>query len=408
MEEYVLFEYINGYTLFKLLHQEPLVGVSFDDLQILKSTITLVSHYKFDSFNTATQNLLEISKLNSLPNELKSFLTVNNVKKLYCDKSLFVFLKELGIKTKQSDSLMRGIRLNYNKLVKDDNSFLLGAAHDFSREKIEYSDKKEDSLIIQSVLIIDQLRIDLDFFMKKIYNLYDFYFPELKDLVEKEDYFKIARILNGKISFDKLISKISDKFGEEISNKVKEGVIYSIGPISNGTRRENEFRSEDLRNLDELLRITEEKQKILNDLEKYLTEKLEIVAPNLLALVGPYLAGKLIAQSGSLINLAKAPSSTVQLLGAEAALFRSLKTRSKTPKHGILFFADEVIKSKKKGKVSRCLATKISLVAKIDYFSEKRTNLYGVELKKVLGEVIKGKKVDLTEVMKNISEKISK
>lgn len=407
MEQLVLFEFIDGYSLFKLNQPESLISVSYDDPSILKKAITLVSNFKFTSFDSAIQNLISLSKISSLPEDLKKFLVVNNVQSLYCDKSLFSLLSELKIKGKQNDSLMRAIRLNISKLVKSDSSFLLGAAHEFSRSKIEYSDKKEDSMIIQSVLVIDQLRLDVEFFLSKIYNLYDFYFPELKDLVEKDMFFELALILNSNENFEQLIGKIKNKYGEEIGQKIFEGVLYSIGSISNKIKGNTELSTADLVNINELLRIAEEKYKILDDLTRYLNGKLEIVAPNLLELVGTYLAGKLIAQAGSLLNLAKAPASTVQLLGAEAALFRALKTRGKTPKHGIIYHSDEVVKSKNKGKVSRILAGKISIAAKIDYFGEQKTNLYGIELKKSLKEILKGKKVDLSEVMANVASKLS-
>jgi len=77
-------------------------------------------------------------------------------------------------------------------------------------------------------------------------------------------------------------------------------------------------------------------------LAEYLSSRMKAVAPNLTILVGELLAAKLIANSGSLINLAKLPSSTIQILGAEKALFRALKTKGNTPKYGLIYNASIV------------------------------------------------------------------
>jgi len=68
-----------------------------------------------------------------------------------------------------------------------------------------------------------------------------------------------------------------------------------------------------------------------------MTERMKHIAPNMTSIIGEFVGAKLIAHAGSLTNLAKYPASTIQILGAEKALFRALKTRGKTPKYGILF-----------------------------------------------------------------------
>jgi nucleolar protein 56 len=96
------------------------------------------------------------------------------------------------------------------------------------------------------------------------------------------------------------------------------------------------------------------------------------VAPNLTSLIGEMVGSKLIAHSGSLINLAKYPASTIQILGAEKALFRALKTRGKTPKYGLIFNSSFIGRAgqKNKGRISRYLANKCAIAARIDSFTE--------------------------------------
>ena len=95
------------------------------------------------------------------------------------------------------------------------------------------------------------------------------------------------------------------------------------------------------------------------------------VAPNLSALIGEQVGARLIAHAGSLTNLAKCPASTVQILGAEKALFRALKTRGKTPKYGLIFHSTFIGRAsqKNKGRISRYLANKCSIAARLDSFS---------------------------------------
>jgi RNA processing factor Prp31 len=113
------------------------------------------------------------------------------------------------------------------------------------------------------------------------------------------------------------------------------------------------------------------------------------VAPNLTALIGEMVGSKLIAHSGSLTNLAKYPASTIQILGAEKALFRALKTRGKTPKYGLIFNSTFIGRAgqKNKGRISRYLANKCAIAARIDSFSEKSsTSAFGDKLRNQMEE----------------------
>ncbi len=118
-------------------------------------------------------------------------------------------------------------------------------------------------------------------------------------------------------------------------------------------------------------------------LQQYLKNKMQAVAPNLAALLGEVVGARLISHAGSLTNLAKYPASTVQILGAEKALFRALKTRGNTPKYGLLFHSTFISRAaaKNKGRISRYLANKSSIASRIDCFSEVPTSVYGEMMK---------------------------
>ena len=123
-------------------------------------------------------------------------------------------------------------------------------------------------------------------------------------------------------------------------------------------------------------------------LHAYLLEKMAVVAPNLSCLIGEMVAARLIAHAGSLTNLAKYPASTVQILGAEKALFRALKTKGNTPKYGIIYHSSFIGKAaaRNKGRISRALANKCSIAARIDQFSDTPTTVFGEAMKKQIEE----------------------
>merc|ERR1712212_937424 len=127
------------------------------------------------------------------------------------------------------------------------------------------------------------------------------------------------------------------------------------------------------------------------ELSAYLGNKMALVAPNLATLIGDTVGARLISHAGSLTNLARAPASTVQILGAEKALFRALKTRGNTPKYGLIFHSSFIGRAgaKNKGRISRYLANKCSIASRIDCFSEAATTIFGSKLKEQVEDRLK-------------------
>ena len=115
------------------------------------------------------------------------------------------------------------------------------------------------------------------------------------------------------------------------------------------------------------------------------------VAPNLASLIGEMVGSKLISHAGGLTNLAKYPASTIQILGAEKALFRAMKTKGKTPKYGLIFNSSFIgrASAKNKGKISRYLANKCAIASRVDCFSETPTSKFGEGLKDQVEERLK-------------------
>merc|ERR1711972_208083 len=127
------------------------------------------------------------------------------------------------------------------------------------------------------------------------------------------------------------------------------------------------------------------------ELSTYLRSKMSVVAPNLAVLIGDTVGARLISHAGSLTNLAKCPASTVQILGAEKALFRALKTKGNTPKYGLIFHSSFIGRAgaKNKGRISRYLANKCSIASRIDCFSESTCDVYGSKLREQVEDRLK-------------------
>merc|ERR1719392_20009 len=165
---------------------------------------------------------------------------------------------------------------------------------------------------------------------------------------------------------------LSDVLPEEVEEKVKEAAEISMG---------TEISGEDIINIKHLCQQVVEIQEYRAQLYEYLKNRMMAVAPNLTILVGELVGARLISHAGSLMNLAKHPASTVQILGAEKALFKALKTKHDTPKYGLIYHAQLVgqSSSKLKGKVSRMLAAKAAIATRVDALGEETNTDLGIE-----------------------------
>jgi nucleolar protein 56 len=235
-----------------------------------------------------------------------------------------------------------------------------------------------DKILIYSTALVEDLEKITNLLYERLVSLYSIYFPEIFE--ELSDIEKVCKAINV-INKEKIneTKKNLEIFGKEKANRIIEKLISTKG-VDLTERDLNEIKN--LSNL--ILDLIKEKERIENFNDMLVKE----VAPNLSEVGGPKIAAKLIEKAGGLKKLANFPSSTVQVLGAEKALFKHLRKKTKPPKHGIIFQHPEVRGAKKelRGKISRLLAAKLSIAAKLDYYSKK---FMGKELKKDLEEKIK-------------------
>jgi len=200
---------------------------------------------------------------------------------------------------------------------------------------------------------------------------YGWHFPELGKIVpDNLMYAKVIQLMGVRTKCKSL--DFSNILAEEVEVEMKEAAEISMG---------TEVSDDDVTNI---LMLTEQVISLSEyraQLWEYLKNRMNAIAPNLSVMVGELVGARLIAHAGSLMNLAKQPASTVQILGAEKALFRALKAKHDTPKYGLIYHASLVgqAQPKHKGKISRVLAAKCALSIRVDALGETSTATIGVD-----------------------------
>ncbi len=226
------------------------------------------------------------------------------------------------------------------------------------REKVE----ARDVYIAQAINSIDDVNAILNLIYARLSEWHGIHFPELKDLVrDNTQYIRLISKTNGAMRADfdeRYLSHLSEKRQKTILEAAEKSLGASISQF-------------DIVPISQLATFGVEILKIKDGLESYIEESMKEVAPNLQYLVGSLLGARLISLAGSLENLAKSSSGTIQVLGAEKALFRHLRSGEDPPKHGVIFQSSYIHSAKKhqRGKIARTLAGKLSIAARVDFFS---------------------------------------
>jgi nucleolar protein 56 len=252
------------------------------------------------------------------------------------DPSLAASIKaELGIGCDASDvalELIRGIRLHAPKLLKgmqsgDLTKAQLGLGHSYSRSKLKFNVNRVDNMIIQAIALLDQLDKDVNLFSMRVREWYGYHFPELVRVVpDNYQYARCAQFIGDKDSLDE--AKLPDLAALLDDDSTRAQNVLDAARGSMGAS----LSEIDMLNINAFAMRVVSIAEYRKSLTSYLSEKMNLVAPSLTALLGERIGARLISHAGSLTNLSKYPASTVQILGAEKALFRALKTKGNTPK----------------------------------------------------------------------------
>lgn len=366
-----------GYALFqakdKLLGQD--ISSKLGSAEKTAKALTLQAFKKFENTADALDNVTAINDGKVSPALASLLSEVSDAK-----TSLVVADAKLGnainkieglkfniISDKTTADLHRAIREHMSSLITglsdtDLSTMSLGLSHSISRHKLKFSPDKVDTMIVQAIALLDDLDKELNTYAMRVKEWYGWHFPEM------------ARIVADNMAYARVIMKMgmrtscattdfSDTLPEEIEAQLKVAAEISMG---------TEITDEDLENInmlaDQVISLSEYRQQ----LSEYLRNRMNAIAPNLTILVGELVGARLISHAGSLMNLAKHPASTIQILGAEKALFRALKTKHDTPKYGLIYHASLIgqASTKSKGKIARMLATKAALGLRVDALGE--------------------------------------
>lgn len=397
---FILFEHAAGYAIFRVKEFEeigmllPQVEESVTDLSRFRSVVSLVGFLPFKSGLSALENINSVSE-GIMTDDLKLFLdssfggfAKSDVVLGVADPKLGANITEiLGIKCDHVNvvpEITRGIRFHFHNLVngftlKNSVAAQLGLGHSYSRAKVKFNVNRVDNMIIQSIALLDQLDKDINTFSMRMREWYSYHYPELAKIVpENYTYARVAQVIKDR---KQLTDEKMKMLEEVVMDSTRAKAIIDAAKSSMGM----DISPVDLMNVEifagRVVALVEYRKKMAD----YLTRKMAGVAPNLATLIGDQVGARLIAHAGSLTNLAKAPASTVQILGAEKALFRALKSRGKsnTPKYGLLFHSTFIGRAgtKNKGRIARYLANKCSIASRIDCFAEIPTKIFGEKLR---------------------------
>ncbi len=269
---------------------------------------------------------------------------------------------------------------NFNVFAKDvlgkdsrsAEEFLNSFFEKLSRKKVKESFTR-DKLVVQAITYTETLDEVINSLFERVYEWFSLYYPEAALKLESAQ--KFGSVVSSGIDRKKLAKRLNVS-------------LESMGADLTG---------EDLKTLEEIVKDYETLISTQDRTKKYVEKIMREIAPNLSEVATPLLGAKLIKRAGGLDRLAKVPSSTIQVMGAEKALFMHLKTKSKPPKHGIILQHPLLLNApqKHKGKLARTLASKISIAAKEDYYGDGKTMIaegINKKLKERAKKIMKDKK----------------
>jgi nucleolar protein 56 len=245
---------------------------------------------------------------------------------------------------------------------------------------ISRESSREDLQLVHAIQALDELDRFLNITSERVAEWYSLHFPELQAMI------------GDNVALSKMIIETGtrDAFTEEklegkgFSDKKVEAILLAAERSKGGTITER-----DVGRMTGLAQVAVTVASERDKFAEYVESTMKRIAPNTTEVAGATIGARLLAKAGGLDRLARLPASTIQVLGAEKALFRALRTGARPPKHGILFQHDAVHSAPKwqRGKIARALANKIAIAARIDYYRGEKEDALTGTLEKRLDEI---------------------
>ncbi|MDI6884247.1 MAG: C/D box methylation guide ribonucleoprotein complex aNOP56 subunit [Hadesarchaea archaeon] len=265
----------------------------------------------------------------------------------------------------RAGSILRGKLWHIAKEVgfKDVDKFAREVNFILTRRKLRTEAAQRDKLIIQSTCMLDNIDKFTNVLVGLVREWYSIHFPELDRLVPNHElYLKLVLSLGPRERFTLEALKDVSELPEDEANKIVEAAQSSLGA---------RFDEIDIGALQDCIKKILDLYELRGLVAEYIDGLMTQIAPNLRTVVGGLIGARLISIAGGLEKLSRLPASTTQVLGAEKALFRALKTRGRPPKHGVIYQYPDVrgAPRQQRGKIARALSGKISIAARVDAMS---------------------------------------
>ena len=343
------------------------LGVAvFDDNKCVKS---------FPFSNPAVQ-YVDLKKEQINLNELEQFLanlgsivTVNDssLLKLLRKKSIESdLMDEKKVETIQSSKLHVLVDSGFATDEGDARGKLREFALNLSSSRVTEISESPDLHIIQAISTLDETDKMINLLSSRVREWYGLHFPELDNLIDTiSGYSKI--VMAGRRDNLTQNTYLDAGFPEE-----KAEMLSLLQKKSRG----GQISDENLAIVQSISKQILELFELRQSLEKHIESQMELIAPNISVILGSAVGARILAKAGSLKRLATMPASTIQVLGAEKALFRALKTGAQPPKHGLLFQHQLVHAAPRwqRGKIARAIAAKAAIAARVDVYGAGRND----------------------------------
>ena len=353
-------------------------------------------------FRDSVRDYLAVKKKESKLIELVDYLRSMQRGVTTSDESLLTLLKKNSIDAQiMEESQLEKIQASKPQIIVDSGfaqnladalTKLREFAMGLSSSKVTEVSESPDLHIIQAINSLDEIDKISNALSSRLREWYGLHFPELDNIIDSiNGYAQI--VLAGKR--ESLTKKVYEDAGFPDS---KAEMISLIASKSRG----GDISDANLAIVQSIAKQILEFHDLRKKLEDHVESEMQTIAPNITAILGAAVGARILGKAGSLKKLASMPASTIQIIGAEKALFRSLKTGAQPPKHGLLFQHAMVHAAPRwqRGKIARAIAAKAAIAARVD--------VYGEGLNKTLLEKLNVRVDEIGKKYENPTEKESR
>jgi len=351
------------------------------------------------SFSNPASEFVDAKKGILKDNSIIDYLRELNSGFFISDELLLKTLKKESLDVqmmseKQTDEIQANkpqilVDAGFAKNVGDAMSKLRDFALSLSASKVTEVSQSPDLHIIQAINTLDEMDVMINGLSSRLREWYGLHFPELDNIIDSiNGYAQIVTAGNR--------AGLSDKVYQDAG--FPDSKVQMLSVIQQKSKG-GDVSPENLAIIQSIAKQILDMTKARNAIEHHIEDQMKTIAPNVSAILGTAVGARILAKAGSIKKLATLPASTIQVLGAEKALFRALKTGTQPPKHGILFQHPIVHAAPRwqRGKMARAIASKAAIAARVD--------VYGAGLNQTLLDKLNVRVTEIGEKYKEPTER---